>query len=202
MPRRGRRSVVSELAPQKRGLGHGRCRPSLRGGHESHQLGKPLLMDTASLREREPLVVPLLWSEKRAYLIIHATKAGRSIAVFESAHGAVALFNPSVVLLNGLITNDKFCMSRTNPSRVRWARRPSQRRALPPATARYLHNDPEHGGGGHETPVAHPASVPRDRGWRTAVGSGLPTPAPLEHAQRVPSSLSAAAIDATTEGGS
>jgi hypothetical protein len=71
--------------------------------HESYQLGKPLLMNTASLGEREQLVVPLLRSEKRARLTIHAAKAGSSNTVFESAHGAVTLFNPSVVLLHIIV---------------------------------------------------------------------------------------------------
>jgi hypothetical protein len=60
-------------------------------------------METASLREREQRVVPLLRPEKRAHLIIHATKTGSRDAVFESAPGAVALFHPSVVLLQMVV---------------------------------------------------------------------------------------------------
>jgi hypothetical protein len=80
-------------------------------------------MNTASLREREPLVVPLLQSEKRAHLIIHATKAGRSNTVFESTHGAVALFNPSVVLLQMIgqvaIRTVSYVISKDIPNRAR-----------------------------------------------------------------------------------
>ena len=106
---------------------------------------------------------------------------------------------PLLALLNGLITNDKFCMSRVSPSRVRWVRRAPLRRA-PPAMTDDLHNDSDHCGGSHDTPVAHPASVPGGRGRRAAMGSGRPTRAPLASAPRPPSHLGAA-VEPTTGGG-
>jgi hypothetical protein len=117
----------------------------------------------------------------------------------EPEQGTGEPLHAAMILFNGLITNDKFCMSRVSPSRVRWARRPPQRRAFRAMTD-YLHNDPEHCGGSHETPVAHSASVPGGGGRRAAMGSGLPTLAPLESAPRVPSSLGAA-VDPTAGGG-
>jgi hypothetical protein len=86
----------------------------------------------------------------------------------------IALFDAPMVLFNGLITHDNFCMSRMSPSRVRWVRRAPLRRA-PPAMTDYLHNDSDHCAGSHETPMAHPASIPGGRGRRAAMGSGLPT---------------------------
>jgi hypothetical protein len=157
-------------------------------------------MDRPPLRQGEGLVAVHLRTEKGADLIEDYTEARRGGAVFKPTHRAVTLFDPSMILLNGLITNDKFCLSRISPYRVRWARRPPQRRVFRVMTD-YLHNDPEHCGGSHETPVAYPASVPGGRGGRAAMGSGLPTLAPLESAPRVPSSLSAV-IDSTTAGGS
>ena len=53
-----------------------------------------------------------------------ATEAYSSGAVFEPAHRSIPLCDPAMILLNGLITHDTCCLSRTSPSRVRWARRP------------------------------------------------------------------------------
>ena len=100
-------------------------------------------MDTPALLKRERLVTVRLGAEKGSDLIKEATKASGALTLFEPTHGPVALFNASMVLLNGLITNDKFCMSRISLSRVHWARRPPQRRA-PPAMTDYLHNDSDH----------------------------------------------------------
>jgi hypothetical protein len=90
----------------------------------AHQLGKPLLMNGSSLLEGEGLIVVGLRTEKGSYLVEQATEAYSSGAVFEPAHRSIPLFDPAMTLLNGLITNDKFCLSRTSPSRVHWARRP------------------------------------------------------------------------------
>jgi hypothetical protein len=171
----------------------------LRRCYQLQQVGKPCLMNVPTLRHREGLVAVRLRAEKGADLIKDVTETCSHRKGFEPSGGSEALLHSPMVLLNGLITNDKFCMSRISPARVRWARRPPQRRALPAMTD-YLHNDPEHCGGGHETPVAHPASVPGGRGRRAAMGSGLPTLAPLESAPRVPSRLSTA-VDSTTGGG-
>src|SRR5262245_9568251 len=108
-----------------------------------------------------------------------------------------------MILLNGLITNDKFCLSRISPSRLSWARRPPRRRAHHQATTGYFHNDSEHCGGAYETSVAHKASIAGEQGRSTAVGSRLPTPASV--AQRAPghaASSPSSATRAITVGGS
>lgn len=70
---------------------------------------------------------------------------------------------------NGLITHDKFGLSRTSPSRVRWARRPPQRRAF-----RAMTDDRQHG---PERCYDHPAlgEHPPNRARRIGrtVGLGL-----------------------------
>ena len=58
----------------------------------------------------------------------------------------------SMVLLNGLITNDKFCMRRLSPSRVHWARRPSTPSHLPLAMT-------------GTTMILHIVEVPMKRQW-------------------------------------
>jgi hypothetical protein len=104
---------------------------------------------------------------------------------FDPQHGPCHPLYTSMILLNGLITNDKFCMSRMSPSRVHWARRPPLRQAHSLATTGYLHNDLAHCGGADETSVAHTSPVSRDGGWSPAMGSSLPAPASLQQTRRV-----------------
>jgi hypothetical protein len=99
-------------------------------------------MDGSSLLEGKELIAAKRGTEKGSYHVEQATEAYSSGAVFEPTHRSIPLFDPAMILLNGLITNDKFCLSRTSPSRVRWARRPPQRRAFRAMTDD-LHHDPE-----------------------------------------------------------
>jgi hypothetical protein len=75
-------------------------------------------MDGSSLPEGKELIAVRLGTEKGSYLVEQATEAYSSGAVFEPAHRSIPLFDPAMILLNGLIT-DKFCLSRTSPSRAR-----------------------------------------------------------------------------------
>jgi hypothetical protein len=85
-----------------------------------------------------------------------------------------ALFDEAVVLLNGLITNDKFCISRVSRQKLRYARRT---RTLPcKAVDSYAYpRDEERRGGANETTVESSSSVSADHECRAAVGPGLPT---------------------------
>jgi hypothetical protein len=65
-----------------------------------------------------------LRTEKGAGFVKGEAKACRRVAVFEPTHRAISLLDAAMILLNGLITHDKFCLSRISPSRVHWARRP------------------------------------------------------------------------------
>src|SRR5260370_7162635 len=84
------------------------------------------------------------------------------------------LLDESVVLFNGLITNDKFCLSRVSRQKLRYARR---FRTLPcQAVDSYAYpRDEEHRGGVNEATVESPSPVSADNECRTAVGPGLPT---------------------------
>ena len=55
--------------------------------------------------------------------------------------------------LNGLITNDKFCLTRRGRLALSWWRRPLRLRDRPVAVA-YLHEDPVHRGGAYEAVMA------------------------------------------------
>jgi hypothetical protein len=77
------------------------------------------------------------------------------------------------VFFNGLITNDKFCMTRTGCLPLNWSRRPLRLRI--PATEETVYSASEESecGGSHETPVenlSEGAGVPRRA---KPVGSGL-----------------------------
>src|SRR5262249_43140899 len=84
----------------------------------------------------------------------------------------------AMVLLNGLITNDKFCFVRTSQITLRWAHRP--RRNSPQAALaekRYLPETPHSQGGAYEAPVANPPSLSGNHRQKTTLRPGVSTPA-------------------------
>ena len=73
------------------------------------------------------------------------------------------LLDAPVVLLNGLITNDKFCLTRVSRQKLRYARR---RRVSPCAVddgCEYLRDEGHHGGA-NEAAVETSASISTDHG--------------------------------------
>ncbi len=99
-------------------------------------------------------------------------------------HRLIATFHTPMILLNGLYTNDKFCMIRKSHFKLRWARRPRHSRDQPISQTEYLHDETRHGGGAHETSMAGTSPVQQDGERGTALGSSLPTPSAMEHAER------------------
>ena len=85
------------------------------------------------------------------------------------------LLDKSVVLLNGLITNDKFCLIRVSQQKLRYSRRPRARTCQSAGSYEYPRDERQHRGGTNEATVANPSSVSTDHGCGAAVGSGLPT---------------------------
>lgn len=84
--------------------------------------------------------------------------------------------------LNGLITNDKFCLIRTGRLALSGWRRPLRLRDPAPAT--YLHEVSVPRGGPYEAVMASAPIAADEPGWGAAVGSGLPAPAALGDADR------------------
>jgi hypothetical protein len=108
---------------------------------------------------------------------MHPTKASCRLHVLKSAHRPRALLDASMVLLNGLITNDKFCFARTSPVKLNWARR--SRRDSAQAVMlekRYLPKTLRLWGGPYEAAVANPPSFSASRRRSAALGPGLSTP--------------------------
>src|SRR5262249_46398134 len=96
---------------------------------------------------------------------------------FESHHRPHLAFHRPVILLNGLITNDKFCFARTSQVKLRWAHRP--RRDSPQALMakrEYLPKTLHLAGGTSEAQVANPASLSDSHRRSAALGPSLPTP--------------------------
>src|SRR5215470_17312245 len=75
---------------------------------------------------------------------------------FEPEHRPCDPFDGSMVLFNGLITNDKFCLTRQSQIKLQWSRKPYRFR---PRKSAYALDEPSHQGAYHEAPVADTSSV-------------------------------------------
>ena len=94
------------------------------------------------------------------------------------ASGAIAgetipMREPTEAALNGLITNDKFCLTRAGWLRLSWPR--ARVRSLAPAysSGEVIHRGGEHAAAAH---LARPAHRRSDGDRPAALGSGLPAP--------------------------
>jgi len=90
------------------------------------------------------------------------------------------LLDPAEEQLNGLITNDKFCLSRTGRLALSWWRYPLRLRDPAPEGADTVPDLEDDRGGGHETPLAGSPPDAAGFGRRSAVGSGLHAHSELE----------------------
>ena len=87
-----------------------------------------------------------------------------------------AVFHKPMVLLNGMVINDKLCLIRHCQVQLRWSRQPYRFRPRKPD---YLLDETSHREGSHETPLADTAAIPANDRRGTAMGSGVPVPAAL-----------------------
>ena len=117
---------------------------------------------------------------------------------FEPQHGPCHPLYTSMVLLNGMITNDKFCMIRQGRVQLRWSRRPYRFR---PRKSDYAPDEIRQEESRHETPLADTAAVPADGGRGAAVGSGLSIPRRLDHAPQAARRFHTRTTAQTTDGG-
>src|SRR5262249_20283520 len=83
--------------------------------------------------------------------------------------------------INGLVTNDKFCMSRQIQIKLRWSRQPYRFR---PRNSRYAPHETSHQGAYHETSVADTSTVSGVGRRGTTVGSSLPASPAMEPTDR------------------
>ena len=87
----------------------------------------------------------------------------------------------SMVLFNGMITNDKFCLIRQCQVQLRWSR---QLYRFRPRISDYPLDETSHREGSHETPLADTSAIPANSRRGTAMGSGVPVPASMDNTSR------------------
>lgn len=75
---------------------------------------------------------------------------------------------------DGLITNDKFCLSRFGKLKLRYWHRPLRLRSGT------LLEVEQHPGGRHDTGMDDPQTHNSTERWAAEVGSGLPVPSEME----------------------
>jgi hypothetical protein len=131
---------------------------------------------------------------------VHQLNAGegglRGVERFAPSHRPGDPLHPPMILFNGMITNDKFCLIRQGQVQLRWSRQPYRFR---PRTSGYLLDEPHHREGSHETPLAATSAIPANDRRGTAMGSGVPMPASMDDNPRAV--RHALTISQTTEGG-
>jgi hypothetical protein len=76
-------------------------------------------------------------------------------------------------LFNGLLTNDKFCMTRTGQLRLNHCRRPLRLRPSSTEKKVYSASEKSECGGNHETPVENSSGSARILGWTEPMGSSI-----------------------------
>jgi hypothetical protein len=103
-----------------------------------------------------------------------------------------------MIFLNGMITNDKFCMIRQGRVQLRWSRRPYRFRLR---KSDYAPDEIRQEESSHETPLADTAAVPADGGRGAAVGSGLSISRGLDHAPQAARRFHSRTTAQTTDGG-
>jgi hypothetical protein len=107
------------------------------------------------------------------------------VETLELQHWIASLLDASMILLNGLITNDKFCMARIGRQKLRYLRRPRSSTTCHATDCReYLRDERQHRGGAHETTVASPSSASVDGGCGAALGPDLPTSPGMDLTER------------------
>jgi hypothetical protein len=153
-------------------------------------------MDAPALLKREGLVVVRLGAEKASDLIKDATETHGGGEGFEPARGPVPLLDTPMVLFNGMVTNDKFCLIRRCQVQLRWSRQPYRFRPRKPD---YLLDETSHWEGSHDTPLAGTTAIPANGGRGTAMGSGVPIPAAMDDTSTT--IRRALAISHTADGG-
>src|SRR5215470_16277202 len=84
-------------------------------------------------------------------------------------------------LINGLITNDKFCLIRQSEIKLRWSQQAYKSR---PRKVPYAPDETSHQGAYHETSVADTSTVSGVGRRGTAVGSRLPASPAMEPTDR------------------
>jgi hypothetical protein len=95
-----------------------------------------------------------------------------------------SLLDEAIVLLNGLITNDKFCFIRSSLLKLQWRRRRREISSTMASFADYLQEERTLSGGDHEASLGCSPSNLSEGGCGAAMGSGLPTSPYMDGVER------------------
>jgi hypothetical protein len=114
---------------------------------------------------------------------------------------AERVFELAVCDLNGLITNDKFCLSRPGRLKLSWSRRPMRMRDLPTNVTIYPSDETVPRGGKHEAIVDQASERTRIARRGAALGSRLSTPSAMEPGHRTRSGGTRRLAHRVTTGG-
>ena len=136
------------------------------------------LADDIALRQSTDLSLP-----DCMHRLVTLDRSPRSFGRSESEAGRDALLYESMILLNGLITNDKFCLNRVIQQKLRYSRRSRTLPCQATDSCEYPRDD-RHRGGANEAIMESQSSVSTDRGCGAAVGSGLPTSSGMDPTER------------------
>ena len=98
--------------------------------------------------------------------------------------GVDPAFDGAMVLLNGLITNDKFCFIRLSALKLEWRRRRREIAIRKAGLANNLREERTLPGGDDEAQMANSPSMQSDGGCGATVGSGLPTSPRMDSVER------------------
>jgi len=113
--------------------------------------------------------------------------------VLETQHGCNTELHSAMILLNGLITNDKFCLVLVSPSKLRWVRGPRSGVGTLADPLNLPEDKKNSLGGGYAKEVADSPSVATDAGCGAALRSNLPASPGVDPAGR-PEQQSAASV--------
>lgn len=94
------------------------------------------------------------------------------------------MHKPEVGHRNGLITKDKFCLSRFGKLALNWSRYEVYRKRKPKPVAEYANDEQKHHGGVHEPSMASSPPIQPTTRWRAALGSSLSTAHPVGQPER------------------
>jgi hypothetical protein len=118
----------------------------------------------------------------------------RVVEALEAEHWLNTEFHAPMVLLNGLIANDKFCLSLVSSRKLDWVRGPRVGVGGRIGPASHPEGVRPPSGGEHATKVAGSTAVAAEVGCRAAVGSSLPTSPGVDSRQGIKRRLPAGAL--------
>jgi hypothetical protein len=118
------------------------------------------------------------------HCLIALNRSPGSVELSEALLGVDPAFDGAMVLLNGLITNDKFCFIRLSALKLEWSRRRREIAIRKAGLANNLREERTLPGGDDEAQMANSPSMQSDGGCGATVGSGLPTSPRMDSVER------------------